>query len=164
MSANDLDRYLWDITCQWHLYSDMKIIHNGLDYSELTQSFLWDKIPRAVRNEKNSARIIPEFESSKKEKKSIFSRLIANISPFSLKTLFRLKHLQIKNLYHQMIQPNLHNPVLDDQKILYVPIDASKYRDIIHALSKPDDIKIVICRRNVIMSPIELNRNVTLWI
>ncbi|MGC1310055.1 MAG: hypothetical protein WA885_22735 [Phormidesmis sp.] len=49
----DLDKFSWQATCNWPDHSSVKVIHEGLDYGALTRYFLWDKVPRAIRQQVN---------------------------------------------------------------------------------------------------------------
>jgi hypothetical protein len=49
----DLDQFAWRVICGWPDHSMVEVVHEGLDYGELTRYFLWDKVPRAVRYQVN---------------------------------------------------------------------------------------------------------------
>lgn len=51
LSVADLDRFAWKAISTWHLQLSVETTYNGLDYAELTRSFLWDKVPRAIRQQ-----------------------------------------------------------------------------------------------------------------
>jgi UDP-N-acetylglucosamine 2-epimerase len=50
-SVEELDRFAWTAISTWHLQASVETTYNGLDYAELTRSFLWDKVPRAIRKQ-----------------------------------------------------------------------------------------------------------------
>ncbi|MBD1845978.1 hypothetical protein H6F89_21700 [Cyanobacteria bacterium FACHB-63] len=52
-STQELDRLCWKAICEWTAYSDVQVIRNRLDFSELTRFFLWDKVARAIRQQAN---------------------------------------------------------------------------------------------------------------
>jgi hypothetical protein len=51
LSVEDLDRYAWTAISTWQHHTPINTLYNGLDYADLTRSFLWDKVPRAIRQQ-----------------------------------------------------------------------------------------------------------------
>jgi len=48
-SITELDAFAWQAVCEWPQHSHINVVHQGIDYGLLTRYFLWDKVPRAVR-------------------------------------------------------------------------------------------------------------------
>ena len=51
LTSEELDRFAWEAICSWPSKAGMNVIHEGLDYSEMTKWFLWDKVGKAIRKE-----------------------------------------------------------------------------------------------------------------
>ena len=45
----DLDKYAYNIVCNWYKAIDFNPVHKGIDYSLIIRFFLWDKVGRALR-------------------------------------------------------------------------------------------------------------------
>ena len=54
LSAPERDRAAWEAIRAWPAHGGVKVVHEGLDFSELSRWFLWDKVGRAVRREVGS--------------------------------------------------------------------------------------------------------------
>ncbi|GAP97601.1 capsular polysaccharide export protein, LipB/KpsS family [Leptolyngbya sp. NIES-2104] len=53
LSVEVVDQLAWTAICHWQDHSSIDPIRNGLNYAELTRSFLWDKASRAIRQHRN---------------------------------------------------------------------------------------------------------------
>ena len=49
LSVEEKDVFAWEAICNWPSFSSIDVVHDGLDFSELTRRFLWDKVGRAIR-------------------------------------------------------------------------------------------------------------------
>ncbi|MBD1856057.1 MULTISPECIES: hypothetical protein [Leptolyngbya] len=45
----DRDRFFWEAVCNWSNDTSVNPVIAGIDYSELTRCFLWDKVARSIR-------------------------------------------------------------------------------------------------------------------
>jgi hypothetical protein len=53
LSVEAADQLAWAAVCHWQDHTQVNPIRNGLDYQELTRSFLWDKTSRAIRQHRD---------------------------------------------------------------------------------------------------------------
>ena len=76
-----IDRNAWEAICRWPSYADFDPIHEGLDFSELTRWFLWDKVARSVRHEIDPAAFSHEARSMGWEDSNRLRRASSRPSP-----------------------------------------------------------------------------------
>ncbi|MBD3882069.1 hypothetical protein IFO70_09895 [Phormidium tenue FACHB-886] len=50
-SIEEVDRRAWEAICNWSEHGKVEVVREGIDYSHLIRSFLWDKVSRAVRQQ-----------------------------------------------------------------------------------------------------------------
>jgi len=139
LSAEELDEYSGRATCQWHLHSNIEVIRNGLDFSELTRFFLLDKVPRAIRKIIDPNIFIPELESNNVNSKIQWPKTLIKSCKHAAKPTYN----RIRNIYRQTRLKRLHAN-LRDKKIVYVPKDAVKLRNVIRCLNESKNTAIVV--------------------
>jgi hypothetical protein len=132
LSWQELDAFAWKAVCSWHLYTDINVIHNSLNFSELTRHFLWDKVPRAIRQQ-----VDPEGFSF--EQKLLDKSLTDNsISQPSLKSnLLELLKRPARSIYgwSSVAKLKAHSQ-LQGLPILYVPVGLARINSTIESLVK----------------------------
>lgn len=113
-SVEQLDYYAWEAICHWHHYCDIDVVHEGIDYSQLTRWYLLDKVARAIRQE-----IAPEqlaFE---------VQLITPSSSSSSIKqssTSTKSKSWQTKLIEYLGNLKNYGNIALNRRQILYIPL------------------------------------------
>ncbi len=61
-TAGDIDCFAWEAIRDWPHLADVRVMHEGLDYSLLSRFFLWDKVGRALRHQLDPERFAFEAE------------------------------------------------------------------------------------------------------
>jgi Capsule polysaccharide biosynthesis protein len=114
LTPPELDRMAWQAICDWPLLTGVEVIREGLDYAELTRSFLWDKVARALRSQLDPANFA--FEAALLDRPPVPLK-----PPSSLSLAARLKQ-PLRHLYDRGKFAGLH-PYADWRRspILYVP-------------------------------------------
>jgi UDP-N-acetylglucosamine 2-epimerase len=131
-SWQELDAFAWKAICSWHLYTDINVIHNSLNFSELTRYFLWDKVPRAIRKQ-----VDPESFSFEQK---LLDKSLANNSIFrppSKLNLLELLKRPARSIYgwSRLAQLKAHSR-LQSLPILYVPVSLARINSTIESLVK----------------------------
>lgn len=65
-----LDKFAYDIVCNWPKVINFNSVYNDVDYSQILRFYLWDKVARAIRVKNNID--FEELQSYKKDHKSSF--------------------------------------------------------------------------------------------
>jgi UDP-N-acetylglucosamine 2-epimerase len=140
LSWQELDAFAWKAICSWHLYTDINVVHNNLNFSELTRYFLWDKVPRAIRKQVDPAGF--SFEQK------LLDKSLANNSipqPLLKPNLLELIKRPARSIYSwsSLAQLKAHSQ-LQSLPILYVPVGLARINSTIESLVKSQAMVVAV--------------------
>jgi UDP-N-acetylglucosamine 2-epimerase len=141
-SVEAQDLRSWLAICRWKNYSSVNTIDQGIDYAELTRSFLWDKVPRAIRKQLHPKSF--EFEENLLAASDIQSNVITRKPSLKLKAK---RFLQQSQTYRDALSIRA-NAARHQRPILYIPIAHSKLTATVKGLSQQKTIEIVAPRND----------------
>lgn len=110
LSVEAVDRLAWTAICHWQDHTSINPIYNGLNYAELTRSFLWDKASRAIRQHRNPEKFA--FERSLIQPSQ--GKFRPNRNPIAelLKQPFRPTYDRIRAIRQKSVSKRQNLPIL----------------------------------------------------
>jgi len=135
LSTVERDALAWEAICSWPSLADGDFVFDGLDYSQLTRRFLWDKVARAIQRHSGHRSSPLEIDSQTSSEVSP-SHKASRINRFANRLLSRIREGSGHSL-HQAKMPDSQRP------LLYVPVLSERLDRTVQRLVKTKACRIV---------------------
>ncbi|MFP4500596.1 MAG: hypothetical protein ACLFTT_06305 [Candidatus Hydrogenedentota bacterium] len=142
-----VDRRAWEAIVNWPRAVAFDPVRDGLDYSELTRWFLWDKVGRAVRKQLTPERFAIEIEELGWEKppRGVLPHLPGvrtawqRLGDLKYQAKIAWRHRRQRKAYRQHI---LERPAKTNQPLLFIPVPTERLLNTARTLLDYGDMQL----------------------
>jgi len=162
----NVDCFAWDVISIWSKAIDFNPIYNGLDFSELTKFFLWDKVGRAIRFQDNDDSLWLERELLVEKNKNIHNKFQPP-QHHQKKT-----NVNFLNIFHLFYRWSCQKKYIlcrtsffraNKKRICYIPVYARPLIKTVDALNHLSELCLVVPPNASHLSGVQVVPPITKW-